>query len=289
MVKKKTLLFENNLEVLTLDELGRTQREENVGTAVTKVRHHSFIEDVCEQIDKRSLKPRMDDIYVRKGGPSTAPNANVYPFLEEQYGKNAIEAHVVRKLVTKVFIDAYNDKLSQSTIGIGFNQHGMILAYGQNVHVCNNMSIWGENVLSNYGSSKMSSKEMFARFGDWLDAMDEKRKVDQAIIVQLQEMAADHGALPHLIGKMQMAAVRQAYMQGDQAPFNINQVTDFTKNYLKRMKQEDKLEINTMWDVYNIGTRLLRATDVRDLEPIYHQNQVFGNFIADEYAIEVVD
>lgn len=284
----KSLDFKNNLEVLTLDELKLTQKEDEVGnTSRARLRHYDLITELADKMVKRNMKFEIDPIYVRKGGPSTAPNASVYPYLEEKWGKNALEAHVIRKLVTRINITDLQDKETQASIGIGFNQHGIIVAFGQNVFVCSNMSIWGENVLSNYGSSKITNKELFSRYTDWMDAFQNKRQTDLNIIRHLKETEASQDAIPYLIGEMQMSAVKQAYLKGDVAPFNISQITDFTKSYLKRLEHDDKLDIHNMWDIYNIGTRLLRAKDVRDLEPIYHQNQVFGNFLCNRNGIVV--
>lgn len=282
----RTLDFKNNLEVLTLDELSMTQKEDEVGfVSKQRLRHDDFIFDIGRRITSAGLEMEQEPIYIRKGGPSTAPNANVYPFLEEKWGENALQAHVIRKLVTRINITTMQNKETQASIGIGFNQHGIILAFGQNVFVCSNMSIWGENVISNYGSSKMGTQEVLARFDDWMAGYEVKRKIDLKIISAMKRREASHKIIPDLIGQMQMAAVRQAYLKGEQAPFNISQITDFTKNYLKRLQNEEQLEIRNIWDLYNIGTRLLRANEMRDLEPIFHQNQVFGNFLMDKFSL----
>ena len=125
--KKRTLEFINGLEVLTLDELGITQREEDVGaTAKPRLRHHDLILELTKRMEERGMKYKVSDIYVRQGGPSTAPNANVYPFLEEKYGAKALEAHVIRKLTVKILIEDLKDETTQSVIGVAPGLSAMV-------------------------------------------------------------------------------------------------------------------------------------------------------------------
>ena len=280
-------------EVLTIDELSSTVDESLIGGDSKRIRHADFINDVSEMMDKRNLKWEVAPIHVRAGGPSNMPNITLINDIASKYaGDTPVEAHLVRNLTGKILINDLTDEISNQAIAFSFSQLGVQAAYGMNVHECSNLSIWGENIAHSYGRSKKSVAEIFGQIGDWLDLLDKKRAIDLAHKNKLDAIPAVHDDIMTLVGLMLVEANKKnmkEFKDVEEAPLNDTQVSHFAKNYALKYAKIDKFPVENMWDIYNIGTALLRPDQVNNYEPIFRQNKVLGDFIFDKFNIETVD
>ncbi|GAI75098.1 unnamed protein product, partial [marine sediment metagenome] len=87
-------------------------------------------------------------------------------------------------------------------------------------------------------------------------------------------------AIVELIGKLEMKAVEQAYVNASVvAPLNIGQVSTFTRDLLNKFDSEEKLD--TLWDVYNVATNI--NSRQADIGRIIQDNLALTEFMLDEY------
>lgn len=290
---KKTLRelsIKDKREILTLPELSATVDESLIGGSDKRIRHADFINEVVQIMEKGNLKYEVDPIHIRTGGPSNMPNVTFIENVAKDYnGERPLEAHLIRNLAGKIQVNDLSDELTNQAFAFSFNQNGFQLAYGMNVHACSNLSVWGENVLYSYGKSKHSIKEILSIVTDWTQLLEKKRNIDVSYMQKLIDIKADHTDVLKLMGELLVEANKKNMKEFNNseyvAPLNDTQVSAFAKDYVRKYQKIDKFTVENMWDVYNIGTALLRPDKVNNFEPIYRQNKSLGDFMTERYKL----
>lgn len=277
-------------EVLTLPELSATVDESLIGGSDRRMRHADFIGEIVQMLEKGNIKHEVEPLHVRMGGPSNMPNITFIQNVAKNYsGERPLEAHLIRNLAGKIQINELSDELSNQALAFSFNQNGIQLAYGMNVHACSNLCVWGENVMYSYGKHKHPINEIFSILGDWLQLLDKKRAVDLEYMNKLAGIEAGHPDVLRLMGELLVEAnkknMKEFVNSESVAPLNDTQVSAFAKDYVRKFQKIDKIKVENMWDVYNIGTALLRPDRVNNFEPIYRQNKALGDFMIKQYNL----
>lgn len=276
----QTILFENkeSVKALELKDLKQTLTlaDYNKKYPVNRpLEHHKYIEEIQEVLDKNNISSFLEDIFVAKADSSYLPALD-----PERQGN--INAYLFERLVTRIRIPNTDSGENELAIGLGYNKNGLTLAWGLNVKVCQNMSIFGQNLLTTYGSNKMPYDKLKNVLSDWCHNIDQKISFDRAIFKAMVERKVEKNEMINLIGKLQLKAVENAYININvNAPLNIGQVSSFSKNLLK----ENKLETSTnLYELYNYGTYLLKPKKT-DIVTIYDDIKNLGNFIIEEYQL----
>ena len=179
------------------------------------------------------------------------------------------------------------DEITAPMLAFNFNQLGQQVAFGSHVYACTNGCFFGSNLMATYGPTKVSLKDLFFRLGEWMDGFEDKRKNDQTYISNMIKQKTDLSDFPKIIGELMIEATKANLKSEEEinAPFNVTQVSDFTKDYVKKLPNVNRFPIKTAWDVYNIGTRLLNPEHMKNHETIFRQNRAFGDFILEFYEI----
>jgi hypothetical protein len=284
----RNLDLKEKREVLTLQELSATIDERNIGIDNKRMRHADFITTLGEMVDKRNFKFAIDPVDVRVGGASQMPNITFIQNEAKNYNAEApVEAHLIRNLAGKIQIEELSDELSNQGLAFCYNQQGIQVAFGMNVRSCGNLSIWGENMMATYGPNKRGIKEIFSGISDWLDLYEKKRAIDVRYMNQLLGIPANNKDIVHLIGDLLVEANKKNMKEyaEDVAPLNDTQVSAFAQEYIRKMAKLDSFSIDSMWDIYNVGTALLRPKAVGNFEPIFRQNKALGQFMVNRYGL----
>lgn len=289
LTSKRNVEFTDKLAMFSLDDLRSTVKESEVGAAAkAKVFHYDFIQDICDILDKRNLHFEVLPIFVREGGRSDMPNITRIDNIAKGYSsENPLESQLIRHLTGKIQINEMTDEISAPIFGFNFNQLGQQVAFGSNVYICQNGAFFGSNLIQTYGPKKQTLKDLFFRLGEWMDGFRQKREADQHFISGMMNQKAQLSDFPIIIGDLMINATK-ANMKAEEdfsAPFNVSQVSDFTKEYIKKLGKIQQFPISTAWDVYNIGTRLLNPDVAKNHESILRQNLAFGDYILEYYNI----
>ena len=260
----KEIVFEDGLTTLTLEELKKTLTESQIGYGPERMDHFEFIEKTADAASQAGLVASFDPIYVRSGGPTQLPNVSVVKREAEKYGvKNPLEAYLIRKLVTRIHLtspdgESYGDR--NMALAIGYNQRGYQLAYGVNVHVCSNMSIWGDNYMQTYGTHRTEMPNVFERLSTWMSTREERVAQYNESIQKMMNTKVNNTVIFAFVGFMLDQAVRNV-----EDTLKINQVSFLARNI-------SKAPVSNVWELYNHVTNTLNPEFVRDFEPIYRQN-----------------
>jgi hypothetical protein len=287
-ITSKLLSFlDNPIQELTLEQLKLTADERTTGqNYMNGIAHHQIFDRVSEIMDKHNLKFYVDKIYAADNKNKSLPGVTVLPLAQEKYGMNSLESHILRRINGKLNILTDNDATSCGSIALSFHQQGIQLAFGQNVHICSNMSIFGENLIYSYGQNGMPIDKMFNVIGDWANQYGELRAHDVSILKKMNDIFIEPSkAIPELIGKLQIEAVNAAYRRSNIVPpLNIGQISAFTKSILDKTDELSSDTFISVYELYNFGTEMHKVGET-DLPNILPANKNFGNFFIRNYEL----
>ena len=244
----------NNVEVMTLDTLRRTHKENDIyGNPLKGIYHYEVIE-------------RMADICQKHG-------VVVLPQVEQKYGAMAVEAHILRRVYTTIRIKEWETDELTTTLVIAFHQDGIQAAIGPCVRVCHNQCILSpERSVSNYGKDKVTTEELFGRVDEWLSNFEVQMNEDRERIRRLKAKVITPVEMYAYIGLL--TALRVSHDSSDKRlsskvetyPLNQSQISIFTEDLLKLTEEKKTL---TAWDIYNVATEIYKPgrTDIPAMIP----------------------
>ena len=259
----------NNVEVMTLDTLRRTHKENDIyGNPVKGIYHYE-----------------VEEIFAAQNKNKAQPGVVVLPQVEEKYGENAVEAHVLRRVYATIRIKNWETDELTTTLVVAFHQDGIQAAIGPCVLVCHNQCILSpERSVSNYGKEKVSTEELFDRVDGWLSNFEEQMNEDRERIRRLKEKTITPVEMYAYIGLL--TALRVSHDSSDKRlsstvetyPLNQSQISIFTEDLLKLSQEKQTL---TAWDVYNCATELYKPGKT-DLPAMIPQNGALAEMMLAE-------
>lgn len=267
--------FQNNsVQTLSLETLKRTHKENDInGQPLTGIYHYQVIEEVAQLCELNGLNYQIEEIFAAQNRNRQTPGVVILPQVETVFGEKAVEAHVLRRIFTTIKINDQETPEMNTTIAIAYHQEGIQMAIGPNVKICHNQCILSPSrTVSNYGSHKVSTGEMFHTVNNWLNNFSEYRINDIRILEQMKQINCTLNDTYQLIGLL--TAMRVAKDSNNKklskcvssSPLNQSQISLFAENCLLAYQER---QILSLWDVYNIATELYKPgrTEIPNLIP----------------------
>lgn len=162
----KVLNFEQNAcEVLTLEELQQTHREDYPdGTPVGDIYHHQLMSTILEQCDKDGLRPELKEIFAVNNRHKRSPGVTVLPEIAESKGVGSLESHILRRVFCNITLHGdFENERNTYNIAVSYTQQGILVGFGPFTYACHNQTIcWPECLISNYtlrGNGRMETKD----------------------------------------------------------------------------------------------------------------------------------
>lgn len=253
----------NGVEVMTLETLERTHRENDVyGKPIKGIYHFQVIRRIVEMCEKYNLNYEVEEIFAAQNKNKDQPGVAILPFVEEKLGERAVEAHILRRIYTTVQIKNWETEELTTTLCIAYHQNGIQAAIGPCVKICHNQCILGpERSVANYGKNGVITEELFDRVDGWLRDFEQEMTEDRERIRRMKEKVISPVELYAYVGLL--TALRVSHDSKDERlnnkvdtyPLNQSQISDFTENLL--LLNERKKQI-TAWDVYNVATEIYK-------------------------------
>lgn len=199
-------------------------------------------------------------------------------------GEGVLPSWVFNRLIGRITLDGVgvSDEESKSAIAITYDPKGIVMAYGQNVNVCQNMSIFGGRMIKTWGkgSASTSFMNMLEVIEKWIGEREKIREHDIQIFNQLKDIRIDRAKqMAELLGNMLKVACAQ-YNEPDEDIIRIGDVTALAQMYTKKYPKDESGEISG-WDFYNMGTNILTHSK-SNLTNKLQRTSMFGDFIAQE-------
>ena len=288
----KTLNFDQNkIQELDLQTLKQTYKENDVyGNPLRGIYHYQVINEILERCDRHGLKYNIQDIFAANNNSKQYPGVSVLPQVEAQHGAGAPEAHILRRVYTTINIQDREDEELTTNIAIAYHQDGVQVAFGTTVKICRNLTILGaDQIVSNYGSQKLSNELIFQSVDSWLMNFGDYKERDYRIINAMKDIQTTRADVFRLIGMLTAIRVSFDNSIGDvrerlgNYPLNQAQISIFTENYLRETETRGNDDLS-LWDVYNLGTHIYKpaTTEIPNIIP---QTAVLFDVLNDTFKI----
>ena len=264
----------NNIETMSLDTLRRTHKENDIyGQPVKGIYHYEVIQRMADLCEKHNLNYEVEEIFAAQNKNKNQPGVVVLPQVEREFGVQAVEAHILRRIYTTIRINDWETDELTTTLVVAFHQDGIQAAIGPCVKICHNQCILSpERSVANYGRDKVTTEELFDRVDEWLSNFHTNMTEDRERIKRLKSKVVSPTELYAFIGLLTAIRVshdsadKRLSSQVDTYPLNQGQISVFTEDLLKLNLEKDKI---TLWDIYNVATELYKPgrTDIPAMIP----------------------
>lgn len=264
----------NNIETMSLDTLRRTHKENDIyGQPVKGIYHYEVIQRMADLCEKHNLNYEVEEIFAAQNKNKNQPGVVVLPQVEREFGVQAVEAHILRRIYTTIRINDWETDELTTTLVVAFHQDGIQAAIGPCVKVCHNQCILSpERSVANYGHDKVTTEELFDRVDEWLSNFHTNMTEDRERIKRLKSKVVSPTELYAFIGLLTAIRVshdsadKRLSSQVDTYPLNQGQISVFTEDLLKLNLEKGKI---TLWDIYNVATELYKPgrTDIPAMIP----------------------
>ena len=264
----------NNIETMSLDTLRRTHKENDIyGQPVKGIYHYEVIQRMADLCEKHNLNYEVEEIFAAQNKNKNQPGVVVLPQVEREFGVQAVEAHILRRIYTTIRINDWETDELTTTLVVAFHQDGIQAAIGPCVKICHNQCILSpERSVANYGRDKVTTEELFDRVDEWLYNFHTNMTEDRERIKRLKSKVVSPTELYAFIGLL--TAIRVSHDSADKRlssqvetyPLNQGQISVFTEDLLKLNLEKGKI---TLWDIYNVATELYKPgrTDIPAMIP----------------------
>ncbi len=276
----------NNVEIMTLDTLRRTHKENDIyGKPLKGIYHYEVIQQMMNLCEKHNLNYEVEEIFAAQNKNKNQPGVVVLPQVEQKFGVLAIEAHILRRIYATIRIKNWETDELTTTLVVAYHQDGIQAAIGPCVKICHNQCILSpQRSASNYGRDKLSNEQLFDRVDEWLGNFEEQMTQDRERIKKLKSKIVSPQELYAFIGLLTALRVshdssdKRLSSQVDTYPLNQGQISVFTEDLLKLNLEKGQL---TLWDIYNIATELYKPgkTDIPAMIP---QNGALADLLLSE-------
>lgn len=264
----------NNIETMSLDTLRRTHKENDIyGQPVKGIYHYEVIQRMADLCEKHNLNYEVEEIFAAQNKNKNQPGVVVLPQVEREFGVQAVEAHILRRIYTTIRINDWETDELTTTLVVAFHQDGIQAAIGPCVKICHNQCILSpERSVANYGRDKVTTEELFDRVDKWLSNFHTNMTEDRERIKRLKSKVVSPTELYAFIGLLTAIRVshdsadKRLSSQVDTYPLNQGQISVFTEDLLKLNLEKGKI---TLWDIYNVATELYKPgrTDIPAMIP----------------------
>ena len=264
----------NNIETMSLDTLRRTHKENDIyGQPVKGIYHYEVIQRMADLCEKHNLNYEVEEIFAAQNKNKNPPGVVVLPQVEREFGVQAVEAHILRRIYTTIRINDWETDELTTTLVVAFHQDGIQAAIGPCVKICHNQCILSpERSVANYGRDKVTTEELFDRVDEWLSNFHTNMTEDRERIKRLKSKVVSPTELYAFIGLLTAIRVshdsadKRLSSQVDTYPLNQGQISVFTEDLLKLNLEKGKI---TLWDIYNVATELYKPgrTDIPAMIP----------------------
>lgn len=274
-----------NLELAQLSQSVRVEGKHGRVLLSRPVQSWNVIAYILELMEKNNVNYKVDNIFVQK--------RNSFPMLndeEKALGYNRTQCPINRWLFDKVLSSIQipgilgSNGLTNAKIGFGFSDEGIEIAFGMNVHVCQNFSILGGCILRTFkmmGKEALSWEAIEIQFRNWIENIDQLMKVETEIMLDMMGTTIqDDKIIDRVVGSLYQKAIDQAYISKQIAPFDTAGMSNFTQNILRNQAGP----IRNVWDLYNYGTAVMKPGMV-DIADLHASSSLFAEYLLNEFEV----
>lgn len=249
----------------------------------------NLISDIREGLDKNDVNHQLQDIFIQKRSSAALLND-----ADRNAGFNRYNAPISKwkfdKVIGHITMPNISSPGVNAHIGLTLNEQGLTIAYGMNVHVCQNFNVMGGSIIRTYtynGQPGLPWDTAKVIINGWTKNLEQLFKVQSDIMHNMENTAIkDERTIQKIVGILYQNAIRQAYFRGPETPFDTHSLSQFVQEMLRQRKEEERL--GNVWDLYNWGTSVMKPGIV-DIGDISNVSNGYCNFLCNEFGIPVQD
>lgn len=277
------------VQILTLDQLERTEKENDVyGNPLKGLYHFELIHKLQDMCNSYGYEAEIYDLFAANNRDRNTPGVTRLPEKEAVVGDRAVEAHILRRVFCNIRLKDFDNGNGENEIttnmAVSFHQRGIQLGIGRNVVICHNQCMLSPE---QYGATYTDMKrpaykldELLQLADTWLSNLrqititdDEKIEALKHRRIEAQEMFTIIGMLTAL--RVASETKHKVISNRQTIPLNQAQIGKITE---KMMLTYHEKETVTAWDFYNAATDMYKSTQL-DQPMILSQNLAMNNFI----------
>lgn len=276
----------NKVQTLTLDQLSRTHKENDIyGNPLRGIYHYQLINELMAIAREQNLSLDVWDLFAAQNRDKAQPGVVKLPQVEEIHGENAVEAHILRRVFANIRITNLDDDEMTTNLAVAFHQKGIQVAFGNMVKVCHNQCLMGSGqYASTYGEGKIEIADLLDVVRSWLVdyrriILGEREKIERmkAIDISAEQMYVMIGMLTAM--RIAKDTTHKEIRSNEIYPLNQSQISTFTEDLMLRVHRNGRV---SLWDIYNSATELYKA-DGMDIPMVLPQNIQMMKFIDENY------
>lgn len=279
---------------LTLQMLERTHRENDVyGNPLKGIYHFQLIHEILQMAKEIGYNVEVYDLFAAQNRDRTQPGVVKLPQVEQQFGQNAVEAHILRRVYANIRITDFDDAETTTNLAIAFHQKGIQVGFGPNVKICHNQCMLSPQLyIASYGDKGTGRgngadiQTILSTVRGWLENAKLLVDNDRARIERMRNTIVTSDQMLMIIGQLTAMRVkadtsRKTIHENITYPLNQSQITTFTEDMLEAYARGGKV---TAWDIYNSATELYKATRM-DIPQLLPQNRAMVAFLNDWFSL----
>jgi hypothetical protein len=289
-------LKEDRVQIISQDALRMSIRREPglAGIRDIPVQYWTLYGILLSILEENSLNYNEQDIFVQ------ANSSKAYlTDIEKSAGYDNKRAPINRwrfdKIISTIqlpavsFAEIGSLDSRNAAIGLTVNKEGILVAFGMNVHACDNFNVMGGTILRSYkfGENEGQAWElMLHKLKSWISNINQIWKVQNDIMKQMKEytLPVDIAIIEELVGDLYLAAIKHAYFKGDYTPFDTHELSNFAKEMIQSRKTEERM--STVWDIYNWGTSIMKPGIV-DIGEIANNSNMWADYLLKRFEMNI--
>lgn len=281
---------QNKVQTITLEQLKRTHEENDYnGEPLKGIHHYRLIEDIADMAGSHGMTTEVYDLFAAHNRDKYMPGVTLLPKLEEHYGKNAIEAHILRRVYANIRLKDYDTDEFTTNIAVSFTQRGITVGFGNMVRVCHNQCMLNaDSIISTYGNREknIDIDALKQTVESWLRDSERHILRERERIEKMRRTMIPAEQMYTIIGMLtaRRVACDSSYEEIHQTgtyPLSQTQINQLTEMMMLTFKRKGEI---TVWDLYDTATNLYKA-DKMDMPNVLTQNRAMAEFILDQWDI----
>lgn len=272
------------IDLPTLEATGNLSDFKGKLPASRPLEHYKLIQGVEKifnkfsdaQFELETIKCDVKNIHIHK--KKDDPNDKIY----------SLDDHFIQRLITTARLKASDDPDDLTmAIAIAYSEKGISIAFGSNVYACNNMQVFGENILHTFSAAGYKNKVSWEKatnvLRDWANQFQTKREQEFGIIEQLRSTTVERDSVIKLYGHL----FQQAILEKPSSPqyiLNQTQCAGFVRASMDERYQVPISQDMKAWDLLQMGTDIIKPEN-GDMTIVTETSRRFSNLIYDKYVV----
>lgn len=170
-----------------------------------------------------------------------------------------------------------SDDYSTTAIAISYNERGITIAWGQEVHICSNMTIFGNWKMHTFGPNVCTMQQIWDKLTKWIANAVPKRHLDREIFGLMTSRIVTRDEYHKMIGFLHEQAVTVEYCNSKayDPPFDITELSPFQAEGYKLFNSGKDVRL---LDIMNNGTSILSPSTHTQYSNLLDRNSLWTMF-----------